>query len=119
MKNVTDEVFGSEPGKNVDLGDLLPVAFGDFNYDKFTDVFVVNKKRDTVKILLAKADALTSNHPSENTNGFQMVSNHLECQLTDMKIEAVLVRHGSLCQVRPVWANVREQNSVSISMSGN
>ena len=90
MKNVTDEVFGSEPGKNVDLGDFLPVAFGDFNYDKFTDVFVVNKKRDTVKILLAKADALTSNHPSENTNGFQMVSNHLECQLTDMKIEAVL-----------------------------
>ena len=90
MKNVTDEVFGSEPGKNVDLGDLLPVAFGDFNYDKFTDIFVVNKKRDTVKILLAKADALTSNHPSENTNGFQMASNHLECQLADMKIEAVL-----------------------------
>ena len=54
MKNVTDEVFGSEPGKNVDLGDLLPVAFGDFNYDKFTDVFVVNKKRDNTHTYLFK-----------------------------------------------------------------
>ena len=89
MRNVTDEVFSGVSGAQSDLGDLLPVAFGDFNFDKFTDVFTVNRKRNSIRILLAKADELTSTHPSENTNGFQMVAKHLQCQV-NMKIQSVI-----------------------------
>ena len=46
LKNVTNEVFGGITGPQGDLGDLLPVAFGDFNYDKFTDVFTINSARN-------------------------------------------------------------------------
>jgi len=92
LKNVTNEVFGGISGPQGDLGDLLPVAFGDFNYDKFTDVFTINNARNKIRILLAKADELTSTHPSENTNGFQMVTEgkHLSCAFNSLKIESVI-----------------------------
>ena len=51
LKNVTNEVFGGISGPQGDLGDLLPVAFGDFNYDKFTDVFTINNARNKIRIL--------------------------------------------------------------------
>ena len=92
LKNVTDAVFGGISGPQGDLGDLLPMAFGDFNYDKFTDIFTINHERNKIRILLAKADELTSTHPSENTNGFQMVTDgkHLSCTFNNMKIESVI-----------------------------
>ena len=92
LKNVTNEVFGGISGPQGDLGDLLPVAFGDFNYDKFTDVFTINRARNKIRILLAKADELVSTHPSENTNGFQMVTDgkHLSCNFDSWKIESVI-----------------------------
>ena len=92
LKNVTNEVFGGITGPQGDLGDLLPVAFGDFNYDKFTDVFTINSARNKIRILLAKADELTSTHPSENTNGFQMITDgkHLSCSFNTLKIESVI-----------------------------
>ena len=90
MTNVTNQVFGSLSGPQPDLGDLLPVAFGDFNFDKFTDVFTINKDRNSVRVLLAKADELTSTHPSENTNGFQMTTKHLQCHINNVKIESVI-----------------------------
>lgn len=41
LRNVTSEVFGH------DL-DVLPLAFGDFNSDKFTDIIVMNNVKSTV-----------------------------------------------------------------------
>ncbi len=42
LRNVTSEVFGN------DL-DVLPLAFGDFNSDKFTDIIVMNNVKSTVR----------------------------------------------------------------------
>ena len=50
LRNVTESVFGEDPG-------YLPMAFGDFNSDKLTDLFVVkseNGQRSTLSVLLAK-----------------------------------------------------------------
>ena len=47
LLNVTNSVFGSHLG-------VLPVAFGDFNGDKLTDMFVVEDgDRDKISVLIA------------------------------------------------------------------
>lgn len=51
VRNVTAEIFG-DVGNDTEV---LPMAFGDFNADKYTDVFVVNRQRTNVKVLLATA----------------------------------------------------------------
>lgn len=44
--NITDLVFGGNTN-------YLPAAFGDFNSDKLTDLFVVTEDRKTVKVLMS------------------------------------------------------------------
>ncbi len=49
LQNVTESVFGTRLG-------LLPLAFGDFNADKLTDIFVLDvKERSRVSVLLASS----------------------------------------------------------------
>lgn len=43
--NLTNVVFGSKT-------DGLPAAFGDFNSDEYPDLFVINRNRKTIEILL-------------------------------------------------------------------
>lgn len=52
LLNVTGSVFGP------DLT-LLPVAFGDFNGDRITDLFVLTADRSKVIVLLAKEDTFS------------------------------------------------------------
>lgn len=44
--DITNIVFGS-------VRDGMPAAFGDFNSDELTDVFVLRNNRKTVEVLLA------------------------------------------------------------------
>jgi integrin alpha FG-GAP repeat containing protein 1 len=44
--NITNSVFGS-------VTDVMPAAFGDFNSDELTDLFVVRDKPNTLQIMLA------------------------------------------------------------------
>ena len=52
-KNVTKEIFGDELN-------YLPVAFGDFNSDKLTDLLVITSNRKTLFVLLAEGEELFS-----------------------------------------------------------
>jgi len=45
--NITNSVFGS-------VTDVMPAAFGDFNCDELTDMFVVRGKPNTVEVMLAR-----------------------------------------------------------------
>lgn len=45
--NITDSVFGL-------VTDVMPAAFGDFNSDELTDLFVVRGKPNTIEVMLAK-----------------------------------------------------------------
>ena len=47
--NITDFVFGENTK-------FLPAAFGDFNSDKLTDMFVLTKDMKTVKVLMSHTD---------------------------------------------------------------
>lgn len=47
--DITNRVFGS-------LSDILPAAFGDFNSDELTDVFVLRNNEKTVEILLGNEE---------------------------------------------------------------
>lgn len=46
-RNITDAVFAS-------VTDAMPAAFGDFNSDELTDLFVVRGKPNTVEVMLAR-----------------------------------------------------------------
>lgn len=86
LKNITENVFGEEVN-------LLPVAFGDFNSDKLTDVFVVNQERNKISILLAREQTFSS-VLSEQTyflspSKADKKKLKLECALNDVLIEAV------------------------------
>ena len=52
MKNVTYDVFGSKL-------DRLPVAFGDFNGDRITDLFTIDPEKSKVSVLLGTEDTIT------------------------------------------------------------
>ena len=80
MKNVTDQVFG--PDLN-----LLPVAFGDFNGDNITDLFVLDPDRSKVSVMLAKEDTF-----SASTQYFakQPKPSRIECAVNGASIQAVL-----------------------------
>ncbi len=54
LKNVTEHVFGDK-----DLN-MMPVAFGDFNSDKMTDVIVWSLAKSELSILLAKEQTLAN-----------------------------------------------------------
>ncbi len=55
LRDVTSSVFGA----NADL-ELLPLAFGDFNSDRRTDLFVTDDERNRIIVLLASTqDAFT------------------------------------------------------------
>lgn len=45
--NITSSVFGSAT-------DVMPAAFGDFNSDELTDLFVVHGKPNTLEVMLAR-----------------------------------------------------------------
>jgi len=45
--NITNSVFGL-------VTDVMPAAFGDFNSDELTDLFVVRGKSDTIEVMLAR-----------------------------------------------------------------
>jgi integrin alpha FG-GAP repeat containing protein 1 len=45
--DITNSVFGL-------VTDVMPAAFGDFNSDELTDLFVVRGKSDTVEVMLAR-----------------------------------------------------------------
>lgn len=86
LKNITENVFGDEVN-------LLPVAFGDFNSDKLTDVFVVNPERNKISILLAREQTFSS-VLSEQTyflspSKADKKKLKLECALNDVLIEAI------------------------------
>ena len=53
LKNITEKVFGNNLGK-------LPLAFGDFNSDKLTDIFVIIEERNKISILLAQEQTFSS-----------------------------------------------------------
>lgn len=48
LKNVTNSVF-HDKGKGI-----LPLAFGDFNSDKLTDIVVTTQSKEKITVLLAR-----------------------------------------------------------------
>ena len=85
-KNVTKEIFGHELN-------FLPVAFGDFNSDKLTDLFVITADRKTIFVLLAEGEELFSK-PFSSHIYFKMPSKigkrRLQCTLNNKIIESVI-----------------------------
>ena len=89
LKNITKNIFGS--GDHVEM---LPVAFGDFNSDKLTDIFVLNQDRNKLSILLAREQtftlALTSRTYFQFPSEVDKKKLKLECTLNNVKIESVI-----------------------------
>ena len=87
LKNITTKIFG-------ETTDLLPVAFGDFNSDKMTDVIMVNKDRNKIFILLASeqtfSSALTSHTYFTLPSQLDKKNMKLECTLEDDVIESIV-----------------------------
>ena len=85
-KNVTKEIFGDELN-------FLPVAFGDFNSDKLTDLFVIAVDRKTIYVLLAEGEELFSK-PFSSHIYFKMPSKigkrKLKCTFNNKIIESVI-----------------------------
>jgi hypothetical protein len=54
LRNVSDSIFGNNLGR-------LPLAFGDFNADKLTDIFVLEDdgKSNTVSVLIATSQTFS------------------------------------------------------------
>lgn len=86
LRNVTGQVFG-------DQLDVLPVAFGDFNSDKLTDLFVVNPERNKISILLAEeqtfSSVLTSHNYFSRPSTVDKKKLKLECTINNALIESV------------------------------
>lgn len=55
--NITDKAFGG-------IKDALPAAYGDFNSDELTDIFILTSEQKVVQILFGNpdSDALVSHH---------------------------------------------------------
>ena len=89
LKNITKNIFGSD-----DHVEMLPVAFGDFNSDKLTDVIVLNQDRSEISILLAREQtftlALTSRTYFQFPSEVDKKKLKLKCTLNNVKIESVI-----------------------------
>lgn len=48
--NITSTAFGG-------IKDALPAAYGDFNSDELTDIFILTQRQKVVQILLGSADS--------------------------------------------------------------
>ena len=79
LRNVTESVFGSQ----TDL-DMIPVAFGDFNADKLTDVFVLipNEAEGNLmlRILLAKSQSISIQRQEGYFVDSEQVNDGLACK---------------------------------------
>ena len=87
LKNITEQVFGQDVN-------LLPVAFGDFNSDKLTDLFVINEDRTKISILLAQEETfssvLTSHTYFISPSKVDKKKLKLECTLNNAVIHALI-----------------------------
>ena len=87
LKNITKNIFGDHVEK-------LPVAFGDFNSDKLTDLFVINQDRNKLSILLATeqtfSSVLTSHTYFQFPSEVDKKKLKLECAFNDIKIESII-----------------------------
>lgn len=87
LRNITKNVFGD------DLN-YLPMAFGDFNSDKLTDLFAISDDRSKISILLAIEDSFSSVLTSHTyfKNPSQVDKNKLkvECTIDDATIESLV-----------------------------
>ena len=87
VRNITSQIFG---GKK----DILPVAFGDFNSDKLTDVIALNQDRNKISILLAAEQTFTSSIISHHTyfkdpSKLDKKKLKVECHFNDEIVESV------------------------------
>lgn len=48
--NITSTAFGG-------IKDALPAAYGDFNSDELTDIFILTKRQKVIQILLGSTDS--------------------------------------------------------------
>ena len=86
LKNITQNIFG-------DQVNILPVAFGDFNSDKLTDVFVLNQDRTKLSILLAREQTFSSVLTEQTYFLFPDKKSKklkLECSINDATIESII-----------------------------
>lgn len=92
LKDVTQQVFGTDLKR-------LPVAFGDFNGDKMTDLFVLPEtdptnpnERKSLAVLLAKEDtfSVTSEPKYFGDTGSNAAGKQIKCLINDYNIEAVI-----------------------------
>ena len=87
LKNITKNIFGSQV-------EMLPMAFGDFNSDKLTDLFVIDNERNKLSILLAQEQtfslALTSHTYFQFPSEVDKKKLKLACTLNNVLIESVI-----------------------------
>ena len=80
-------IFGSQV-------EMLPMAFGDFNSDKLTDLFVIDNERNKLSILLAQEQtfslALTSHTYFQFPSEVDKKKLKLACTLNNVLIESVI-----------------------------
>ena len=89
VRNITTNIFG-------DNTQILPMAFGDFNSDKLTDVIAISLDRTKLSILLAEEQTFTSSIISHHTyfkNPAKVDKKRLklECNSNDEVIENVVL----------------------------
>lgn len=82
LRNVSSMVFGG------DLG-WLPVAFGDFNADKLTDMVVIRGSRPRSRVAVLLARAQTFSLLEEDYFAPDPAQHHLACDLPDWHIVGV------------------------------
>ena len=87
VRNITTQIFGEKP-------QILPLAFGDFNSDKLTDVIAINEDRTKISILLAEEQTFTSSLISHHTYfkdpaKVDKKKLKIECNFNDEIIESV------------------------------
>ena len=113
LKNITKNIFGDHVEK-------LPVAFGDFNSDKLTDLFVINQDRNKLSILLATeqtfSSVLTSHTYFQFPSEVDKKKLKLECAFNDIKIESIIPGDG-LVELRRI--KTAEEIASDLSVSRN
>ena len=78
LKNVTEAIFGSD---KTDL-EVLPMAFGDFNSDKLTDMFVVSANdKSKLTVYLAKEQSFSLQEENYFVTFQEARKSHLTCSL--------------------------------------
>ena len=88
VRNITSQIFGGN------VKDIVPVAFGDFNSDKLTDVIALNNERNKISILLAEEQTFTSSIISHHTYfkdpaKLDKKKLKVECHFNDETVESV------------------------------